>query len=41
MLIVRDVKICLFMSFLFELMEFTFEHWLPNFKECWWDHVIF
>lgn len=21
-------------------MEITFRHWLPNFWECWWDHVI-
>lgn len=25
---------------MFELMEITFRHWLPNFYECWWDHVI-
>lgn len=21
-------------------MEITFRHWLPNFYECWWDHII-
>lgn len=21
-------------------MEITFRHWLPNFHECWWDHLI-
>jgi phosphatidylserine synthase 2 len=25
---------------MFELMEITFRHWLPNFYECWWDHII-
>ena len=28
------------MSILFEILEMTFEHMLPNFKECWWDHLI-
>ena len=23
----------------FELMEYTLECQLPNFGECWWDHV--
>jgi hypothetical protein len=24
----------------FELVELSFQHWLPNFYECWWDHII-
>lgn len=28
------------MSILFEIFELTFRHWLPNFYECWWDHLI-
>jgi phosphatidylserine synthase 2 len=40
MLIIRDVKLCWILSILFELLEITFRHWLPNFWECWWDHVI-
>ena len=40
MLIVRDVKLCWFLSIFFEFLEITFRHWLPNFFECWWDHVI-
>ena len=24
----------------FELMELTFQHWLLNFNECWWDSWI-
>ena len=27
-------------SISFELMELTFQHWLPNFNECWWDYWI-
>lgn len=22
------------------MMEVTFQHWLPNFNECWWDSWI-
>ena len=40
MLIVRDVKLCWFLSIFFEFLEITFRHWLPNFWECWWDQVI-
>lgn len=35
----RDVYFCWATSILFEVLEVTFAHWLPNFKECWWDHV--
>ena len=27
------------MSIGFELLEYSLEHQLPNFGECWWDHV--
>lgn len=27
-------------SVMFEFMEYTLEHQLPNFSECWWDHWI-
>jgi phosphatidylserine synthase 2 len=40
MLIVRDWKICAFLSVFFEFLEITFRNWLPNFQECWWDVVI-
>lgn len=30
----------IFYSISFELMELTFQHWLPNFNECWWDSWI-
>jgi phosphatidylserine synthase 2 len=39
MMIIRDVKACWICSVVFELLEITFRHWLPNFWECWWDHV--
>lgn len=40
MLIIRDWKFCMFLSIFFEFLEMTFQHWLPNFGECWWDHWI-
>ena len=39
-LILRDVWFCWILSILFELMEYSLEHQLPNFAECWWDHWI-
>lgn len=38
--IFRDYYLCWIMSIAFELLEVTFQHMLPNFKECWWDHII-
>ena len=38
-LIVRDWWLCMVTSILFEVVEYTLEHQLPNFSECWWDHV--
>ena len=29
-----------FISIAFELCELTFQHWLPNFNECWWDSWV-
>jgi len=40
MLIVRNAKLCWFLSIFFEILEITFRHWLPNFWECWWDHIL-
>ena len=28
------------MSILFEIHELSLKHWLPNFNECWWDHLL-
>ncbi|KAL0478103.1 phosphatidylserine synthase [Acrasis kona] len=39
-LLFRDMKLCWILSLFFEVMEITFQHWLANFKECWWDHLI-
>ena len=38
-MILRDIWACWISSVAFELCELTFRHWLPNFYECWWDHV--
>ena len=39
-LVLRDARLCWAGSLLFELGEITFQHWLPNFHECWWDRVL-
>lgn len=39
-LILRDYWLCWVISVLFEVMEYSLEHQLPNFAECWWDHWI-
>ena len=39
-LILRDFWLTNVISFCFELPEYTFEHQLPNFSECWWDHWV-
>jgi Phosphatidyl serine synthase len=38
-LILRDYWLCVVLSILFEVCEYTLQHQLPNFNECWWDHV--
>lgn len=39
-LILRDEWICWIISIMFEVLEYSLEHQLPNFSECWWDHWI-
>ncbi|PVU92747.1 hypothetical protein BB561_003628 [Smittium simulii] len=39
-LILRDNTICWIISILFEFCEYSLQHQLPNFAECWWDHWI-
>ena len=39
-LMFRDIWLALAASFLFEMLEYTFEAYLPNFIECWWDHLL-
>ena len=40
MLIMRDWYVVWACSIGFEICEITFRHWLPNFWECWWDHLF-
>jgi phosphatidylserine synthase 2 len=40
MIMFRDWWICWLMSIHFEFLEMTFQYMLPNFKECWWDHLL-
>ena len=40
MMIMRDWYVALTCSIAFEICEITFRHWLPNFYECWWDHIF-
>jgi len=39
-LLLRDYGLCWILSISFELVELSLQHWLPNFAECWWDHII-
>jgi len=39
-LLYRDYWICWIMTIAFEILEYSLEHQLPNFAECWWDHWI-
>lgn len=36
---IRDWWMCMIISVMFEFLEYSLEHQLPNFSECWWDHV--
>lgn len=38
-IILRDSWICWILSITFELLEYSLQHQLNNFAECWWDHV--
>ncbi|XP_078576153.1 phosphatidylserine synthase 2-like isoform X2 [Branchiostoma floridae x Branchiostoma japonicum] len=39
-LALRDYWITHVMSVMFELLEYSLEHQIPEFEECWWDHWI-
>ncbi|KEG12732.1 phosphatidylserine synthase [Trypanosoma grayi] len=39
-IILRDWRAATCVSVGFEIIEVTFQHVLPNFKECWWDHLL-
>lgn len=40
-LVIRDTRLLWVLSVLFEAAEISLRHVLPNFWECWWDHVSF
>jgi len=39
-LILRDYWFCWILSVAFEFAEYSLQHQLANFEECWWDHWI-
>lgn len=39
-LILRDQWLCWITSVMFEVLEYSLQHQLPNFAECWWDHWV-
>lgn len=39
-LIFRNSILCWTMSIAFEILELSLKHILPNFHECWWDHLL-
>lgn len=39
-IVFRSVPIAFFCSVFFEIVELSLQHILPNFYECWWDHLI-
>ena len=38
--VIRDAYILHLWSVLDEVVELSFQHVLPHFRECWWDHII-
>ncbi|KIJ55000.1 hypothetical protein M422DRAFT_221436 [Sphaerobolus stellatus SS14] len=39
-LILRDYWFCWILSIAFEFAEYSLQHHLANFAECWWDHWL-
>lgn len=39
-LVLRDFKVLMVASIIFEAVEFSLRNVLNNFKECWWDHLL-
>ncbi|KAI5827386.1 PSS-domain-containing protein [Schizophyllum commune Tattone D] len=39
-LILRDYWFCWILSIMFELAEYSLQHQLANFAECWWDQWL-
>ncbi|KAJ6251951.1 phosphatidylserine synthase 2 [Anaeramoeba flamelloides] len=38
--LLRERVMCWITGIIFEILEITLVHQLPNFGECWWDHLI-
>ncbi|OAX37052.1 PSS-domain-containing protein [Rhizopogon vinicolor AM-OR11-026] len=39
-MVLRDYWFCWILSIAFEFAEYSLQHQLANFAECWWDHWI-
>ena len=39
-IVIRDPYILHFWHLFNEVIELSFQHRLPHFRECWWDHII-
>ena len=40
MCVFRDVGMCFVIASLFEILEVSLQHLIPEFAECWWDSVF-
>lgn len=38
--VLRDAWICHLWSVLDEFLELSWQHIMPHFRECWWDHIL-
>ena len=38
--VLRNAVYCHLWSILDEFLELSWQHILPHFRECWWDHVF-
>lgn len=39
-LIIRDTSACFLIGLMYEVFQRCFQHWIPNFNECWWDYFL-
>lgn len=39
-LVIRDAYILHLWSVFDEFLELSWQHILPHFRECWWDHIL-
>jgi phosphatidylserine synthase 2 len=40
MCMMRDWRVCIFQSCIFEMIELSLAFLIPDFRECWWDSVF-